>query len=151
MGKIITITGIILIIMSCDKDEVTLISDLVKQDRYYQSEIFSDQNIKIYGKWEFLYAYGGIGGTTHEPSFDYLEIVKYGIYGIINNNKIKEIGRIEIISQDDNQTIISFLKDEEYSTDLYFQNKVVLFTGNDTLSLGDNMDDGYISLFKRIK
>ena len=151
MRKIIYIISCLLLITSCkDETETLSIRDFVEINRYYNSEIFQEKDLKIYGKWEALYSYGGIGGTRIEPSFDFLEIAKYGIYGIINNDDIIEIGKIEVISEDNN--VIRLIKDEEYSSDLYFPDLQVLFNGNDTLMLAVyGMYDGFTAYYKRIE
>jgi len=151
MKKIIVFISILILTTTCEKDINFLISDLVSQNRYYDNEIFTDQNLRIYGKWKFLYSFGGIGGSTYDPAYDFLEIVKFGIYGKIDNNKIKEIGMLHVDKQDDSKTIIDFLPDDDYKTDYFLIQKVIEFKGNDTLLLWDNMCDGYTNYFKRIK
>jgi hypothetical protein len=151
MKKIFLFITLFLLTTTCEKDINFLISDLVSQNRYYDNEIFTDQNLRIYGKWKFLYSFGGIGGSTYDPAYDFLEIVKFGIYGIIDNNKVKEIGMLHVDKQDDNETIIDFLPDDEYKTNYFLIQKVIEFKGNDTLLLWDNMCDGYTDYFKRIK
>jgi len=142
----------LLLTISCEKElEIISISEIVDQDRYYEDEIFRDEDLKIYGTWESMYSYGGFAGTYYEPSFDYLEVVKYGIYGIINNNEVQQLGRIEIISQEGNVTTIDFIYDEEYSSKYHLSNLSILFKGNDTLLLAQRgMSDGYTAYFKRI-
>ena len=150
MKKLLFICLIIMTI-ACEKDNTILISDLVSPDRYYDTEIFSEQNLKIYGKWEFLYKFGGIGGSYYDPAYDFLEIVRYGIYGMIYNDEIKQLGQLNIVKQDNNETIIDFLPDDKYKTDYFLIQKIVVFNGNDTLILIDNMCDGYGDYYKRIK
>lgn len=143
----------LLLIFSCKKETAKIsIIDIVKQNQYSETEIFADQNLKIYGRWHLLYTCGGIGGSTTYPEHDYyLEFVKFGIYGKIADNQIKEIGKIIINKQDNTQTIIDFSPDDKYKTDSYLVQKVVAFQGADTLILGDNMYDGYNNIYKRIK
>jgi len=151
MRRLLVMFILSLIFIACEKDSNILISDLVIQNQYYDNEIFTDQNLRIYGKWEFLYSFGGIGGSTYDPTYDFLEIVKFGIYGRIDNNNVKEIGMLHVYKQDDSETIIDFLPDDEYKNDYFLIQKVIEFNGNDTLLLWDNMCDGYTDYFKRIK
>ena len=154
MKKIIWIACFILIAFSCEKEVVMVsIADLVKQGQYYDNEIFSAQNQKIYGQWEFLFSYGGIAGSKIMPTSNYsMEFIPFGICGKIKDNEIVEIGKIQIIKQDTNQTVIDFVPDDKYKTDYFLIQKSIVFMGKDTLILGDyNMYDGYSNYYKRIK
>ena len=153
MSKISFAITLLLLITSCEKEEEKIkISDIVTRNRYYESEMLQEKDLKLYGKWEFLYSYGGMGRTYIEPWFDYLEIVKYGIYGFIDDDDIVEVGKIEVISHEDNKTLINFIKDDEYTTELYLHNRLVRFNSNDTLLLaGYNMSHGFTAYFKRIR
>ncbi len=137
-------------VASCEKENQFLITDLVTKDKYYDNEIFTEENQKIYGKWEFLYYCGGIAGGTYDPTFDFLEVVRYGIYGIIANNDVKDIGRIIVNKQESEETIITFSSDT-IQPHLILGRQNVEFQGNDTLVLFDNFADGYFSFFKRVK
>ena len=143
----------LVIAFGCKKEvERVSIADLVKQTQYYENEIFSTQNQKIYGQWELLYTYGGIGGSKIMPTSVYaMEFIPYGIYGKTKDNEITEIGKIRIFRQDNNQTVVDFIPDNKYKSNTYLDQKVVVFKGADTLVLCDNMYDGYNNIFKRIK
>lgn len=135
---------------SCEKENQFLITDLVTKNRYYDNEIFTEQNQKIYGKWKFLYFSGGIAGETYDPTFDFLEVVRYGIYGAITNNAVKDLGRIIVNKQESDETIITFSSDDIHP--LYILGQYNLqFQGNDTLVLFENFCDGYFLFFKRVK
>jgi hypothetical protein len=83
------------LVTACEKSkEQILIWDQISKTQYYQNEIFNENNQRIYGKWQFLYSSGGFGGGKIEPVYDYLEVVQYGIYGIINNKSIDQIGKL---------------------------------------------------------
>jgi len=154
MKKIVWIVCSLLITLSCEKEvERVSIADSVKQSQYYESEIFSTQNQKIYGHWELLYSYGGLAGSKTMPTSDYsMEFIPYGIYGKIKDNEITEIGKIRIVRQDNDLTVINFLSDDKYKTDYFLIQKSIIFMGKDTLILCDyNMSDGYNNYFKRIK
>ena len=152
MKKLILLAVVLSLLPACEKssDNVTISGHVVKT-QYYSSEIFSEANQQIYGKWKFLNLSGGIGGFTYDPSYDYLEVTKYGIYGIIKDNKIKEIGKIIVNQQDDIRTLITFLPDAEYRTDYQLNQRQISFNGNDSLSLWDTYMDGFSALYKRIK
>jgi hypothetical protein len=152
MKKFIALTLTLLCLVACEKSaDKILISDQVSKTQYYDNEIFNEQSQKIYGKWEYLYKLGGIAGVKIEPGYDYLEVVKFGIYGRIKDNNIKEIGRLIINKQDDNETVIDFFPDDIYKTDYFLISKIIRFQGNDTLILDDDYVDGFRDYYKRIK
>lgn len=145
---------ILVIAFGCKKEvELVSITNLVKQTQYYENEIFSAQNQKIYGQWKMLYSYGGIAGSKIMPTSNYgMEFIPFGIYGQSKDNEITAIGKIRIVKQDNNETVIDFFPDDKYKTDYFRIQNFIAFKGNDTLILGDNnMYDGYNSYFKRIK
>jgi hypothetical protein len=142
----------IVFLSSCEKSkEQILLWDQVGKTQYYKGEIFNENNQKIYGKWEFLYSSGGIGGGKIDPEYDYLEVVQYGIYGIINRNSIDQFGKLLVSDQDDKHALITFFPDPKYMTDFQMVRRQTSFTGNDTLILWDMMYDGYFAYYKRIR
>jgi hypothetical protein len=150
--RLIIINCFIALLTACEKsNEKILILDQITKTQYYQDEIFNENNQKIYGKWQFLYSSGGIGGGKAEPGYDYLEVVQFGIYGIINKNSIDQIGKLLVTDQEDKHARITFLPDSKYMTDFQMVRRQTSFTGNDTLILWDMMYDGYFSYYKRIK
>jgi hypothetical protein len=152
MKKFIVFIVLLSLLPSCEKQEdKILILDHVSKTQYYQDEIFNDTNQVIYGKWQFLEFSGGIGGDTYGPTYDYLEVVKFGIYGIIKHNSIKEIGKLIITKQDATETRITFFPDPQYRTDTEIIQREIRFQGHDTLRLWDGMADGYFYLYKRVK
>jgi hypothetical protein len=152
MKKLILVILVMFPIIACEKSTDKIqISDKVSKTQYYDNEILSEQNQNIYGKWEYLYYSGGIGGGRFDPTYDFLEVVRFGIYGIISGNQIKVIGRLMVHKQDTNETIISFIPDVKYISDYYDLSQIIRFRGKDTLMLSDNYIDGYTEYFKRIK
>lgn len=153
MKKVTFICFVILSMTACEKrEEKILISDLVTKTQYYDNEIFNESNQKIYGKWKFIYAFGGIAGTKIDPTHDsYLEVVRFGIYGKIIENEVKEYGQLIVTKQDENETIIEFFSADIYRTDYFLIEKSIRFIGNDTLILWDGIIDGYEDYYKRIK
>lgn len=143
---------LITLLTACEKSkEQILIWDQVSKTQYYQNEIFNVNNQKIYGKWQFLYSSGGFSGGRINPDYDYLEVVQYGIYGIINGRSIDQIGKLLVSDQDDQHAWITFLPDAQYKTDFQMVRRQTSFAGNDTLILWDLMYDGYYSFYKRIR
>jgi hypothetical protein len=153
MKKAILLYLVLFSITSCEKrEEKILISDLVTKTQYYDNEIFNDYNQKIYGKWKFIYAFGGIAGTKIDPTYDcYLEVVRFGIYVKIIENKVYEYGQLIISKQDENETKIEFFPADIHRTDYFLEGKSIRFKGSDTLILWDGIIDGYEDYYKRIK
>ena len=152
MKKIILITIILFSVYGCEKrEDKILISDLVSKTEYYDNEIFNESNQKIYGKWKFIHAFGGIAGTKIDPTYDcYLEVVRFGIYGKIIENKVNEYGKLIISKQDETETKIEFFP-ADIHVDYFLQSKSIRFKGSDTLILWDGLIDGYEDYYKRIK
>lgn len=154
MKKCIWIVGFLLLMVSCERSVVDVsINEVVKQNQYYTNEIFATQNLKVYGTWQLLYTTGGLAGSTTKPTSDFhLEFLPFGIYGIINDNQVTEIGKIGIIKQESSLIVINFTPDDDAKTNYSFIQKSINFMGNDTLVLCDyNMSDGYNNYYKRIK
>ena len=137
--------------ISCEKesDLVDYIIDGFTKDKYYDSEIFNENNLDIYGKWILYGVSGGIHGGGHEPNFDYLKINSYGIYGFIRNDSVIEFGRIKIDEQTCVTLIITFEPDENSETFMYDSEKYARLYGNDTLSLDSPCCDRYNYHFTR--
>ena len=126
---------------SCNNETVNtsaLLTDSISSTKYYPTEIFTDSNLRLYGRWQFLYIleYAGVigGSGKTNPSYDYLEFKKYGIYGKVKDNRLIETGKIEIITQDNSQFEIELKPDEKDSinTNSYF----VTFS-NDSIVMKD--------------
>lgn len=114
---------ILMLLFSCKKEPIktsALLIDTIPGTKYYEAEIFADSNLKLYGKWQFLYIYNdaGIAGGPGKviPTYDYLEIKKYGIYGMVKDNKLIETGEIEIIKQESSQFEIKLNPDTKDNT-----------------------------------
>ncbi len=109
---------ILFLLLSCNKEPlkntVSLI-DGISDTRYYNSEIFTPGNLRLYGHWQFLYIYAdvGIAGGPGKinPNYDFLEIKKYGIYGKVKVNQLFETGKIKIVAQDNAQLEIMLIPD----------------------------------------
>ena len=152
MKKILVLIFLLSLLQSCkkSKDEISVL-DYISKTKYYQTEIFNQRNQILYGKWHFIYYAGSIAGGTFEPTYDYLEIVRFGIFGIIKNDSIKIFGRLLVNKQDSTETQISFLPETICLSDYQLIQREVSFQGNDTLVLWDGMIDGYFYYYKRIR
>ncbi len=121
---------ILLLLFSCQKESVktpALLIDAIPGTKYYQTEIFSADNLKLYGKWQFLYVYNdaGIAGGPGKvnATYDCLEIKEYGVYGMVKDNKLIETGKIEIIKQENFQLEIKLnpdIKDDKTNSPEYY-------------------------------
>ena len=152
MKRLIPLIILSAILTCCKKHEGEIsISSQVTKTRYYDTEIFNSTNQLIYGKWKFISTTGGFAGKTLDPYYDFLEVATYGIFGIITDNKIKQMGKLIVDKQDNIRTIITFFPDAKYLTDTPMIQKEILFIGNDTLALWDMMFDGYTSHYIRVK
>ncbi|MCJ7447152.1 MAG: hypothetical protein MUO72_05650 [Bacteroidales bacterium] len=152
MKKVFTIFFFLNLIPSCKKEEVKfLISDQVTTNQYYSTEIFSETNQKIYGKWRFLCISGGLYPSFHDPTYDYLEIVRIGIYGIIKDNSIEVIGKIIVEKQDDKGLRVVFSPDDKYQNHSQPTTRDVILRWQDSLALSDGFMDGYSSYYVRVK
>jgi len=123
-------------IFSCEKDSnmINFKLDEILEDKYYESEIFNESNLDVYGKWELYSVSGGIHGGGHTLNFDYLEVHKFGIYGFIRNGRILEFGRININDQVNEDLLITFMPDDNSEVFMHDSEKYINFIGNDSNS-----------------
>lgn len=142
-------------ISSCEKDSIETPSKLqmLETTKYFNSEIFSETDMKIYGTWKLFDISGGFSGNGYNLNFEYLEIKKYGIYGFVRNDSLKEYGKIAPALQvtNDLRLKVDFEKDEKSNSFFTDTDKYVEFTGNDTLHLYSPCCDRYNYHFKRVK
>jgi hypothetical protein len=148
----IVLTGLV---TACSEDpiEIPQVLDEVESTRYFNTEIFSEQNLKIYGTWKIFDISGGIHGSGYDPDFDYLVIKKVGIYGFVKDNNLLEYGKIvpALWNPNDLRLKVDFEKDEQ--SDSFFTDRVkyVHYTGNDTLHLSSPCCDRFNYHFERVK
>lgn len=140
---------------SCKKDTVETLSPLqnLGTAKYYDSEIFAESDLKIYGTWKLFAVSGGFLGNGHHLNFEYLETKKYGIYGFVNHDTLIEYGKISpaLKTTHDLRLKIDFEKDEKSNSFFLDPEKYVEFTGNDTLNLNSPCCDRYNYHFKRVQ
>ena len=142
MRKIVALI-ILLYLFSCTKDAVkTSISllDTIPTNKFYTNEIFTDVNLKLYGQWQFLYIFddAGIAGGPGKinPTYNYLEIKKYGIYGKIKDNQVLESGEILVTKQNATGFQITLKPDKAFplANETWYD---ITYTGKDSLRLRD--------------
>lgn len=152
---VLTIGLLITILNSCDKETIESISALseIKTTKYYDSEIFSQNDLKIYGKWKLFDISGGLHGSGYDLNFDFLEIKEYGIYGFVRNDSLLEYGKIMPALQTANEIRLKVDLEEDVNSKIFLANKekYVEFIGNDTLNLNAPCCDRYNYHFERIK
>ena len=140
---------------ACDKEtiEIPHVLDEVESTRYFDTEIFSEQNLKIYGTWKIFDISGGFHGSGYDINFDYLVIKKVGIYGFVKNDNLLEFGKIvpALWNPNDLRLKVDFEKDEQSGTFFTDRVKYVHYTGNDTLHLSSPCCDRFNYHFERVK
>jgi hypothetical protein len=132
-------------------DNLFINVDSISADKYYSSEIFNDQNLKIYGQWQLKKIFGGFAGKDFEPIFDYLKIRPIGIYGKIRNDSLLEYGKIGIDKQIVDTLFIRLIPDKNSATFYSTFKQQVIFYKNDSMSLNEHVIDGIIYYFKKTK
>ena len=152
---ILTIGFVTSAMSSCDEETTESNSALseIKATQYFTSEIFSQDDLKIYGKWKIYQISGGIHGNGYQPDFDYLEIKEYGIYGFVRNDTLLEYGKIVPTIQTSNELELKVDFEKDKNSDSFFTDpeKYVVFNGADTLNLISPCCDRFNYHFKRIK
>ena len=140
---------------SCDKNTIDTFSLLKEFEttKYFDSEIFAQTDLKIYGKWKVFDISGGIHGSGYGLNFDYLEIKEYGIYGFVRNDSLLEYGKIAPALQTANEIRLKVDLEKDENSNSFFadREKYVEFYGNDTLHLNSPCCDRFDYHFKRIK
>jgi hypothetical protein len=142
MKKIVVLITL-LSLFSCTKDAVNITAsllDTIPIHKFYANEIFTDVNLKLYGQWQFLYIFddaGIIAGPGKiNPTYNYLEIRKYGIYGKIKDNQVIESGEIGVTKQNATEFQITLKPDKAYpqANETWYD---IAYTGKDSLRLRD--------------
>ena len=112
---------------SCEKENLT------EEKKYYDSEIFLDQNRSIYGKWNLKENSGGIIGTGKQIDADVdLEIEKFGRYRLFHDKALSEFGRLSILIQSTDSLVILFEPDDEMTFSFFDRiEKTVIIEGPD--------------------
>jgi len=140
---------------SCDDETIKVpqVLDEVESTQYFDAEIFSEQDLKIYGTWKIFDISGGIHGNGYAVNFDYLVIKRIGIYGYVRNDNLLEFGKIvpALWNPNDLRLKVDFEKDEYSESFFTDSEKYVHYTGNDTLYLSSPCCDRFNYHFKRVE
>ncbi len=141
---------LILLFVSCENKELDTDSYLKKipSDEYYPKDIIPAAYSNIYGFWRISSVFGGIAAIEHEPEFDYLELKRNGIYGIIKNNRLTDYGKIEVdtdFENDDSELVIKFVSfsPAEYEFGMIVNPKIVNLDKAGSLELLSTISDGF--------
>jgi hypothetical protein len=95
---------VLFVVIACaENNGVTLHLNEIDQAAFHTEEIIPAKYNALYGKWKLVSISGGFSGMGIEPNFDYLEIKKYGIYGLVRDNELFEYGKVEIDTFDINR------------------------------------------------
>lgn len=131
---VLAITGI----SSCKKETVdinTSFVDTVSVHRYYANDVVSSIHSGLYNKWKLTHVTGGFAGGEHDLIFDYLIFKQNGIYCIVDNDSVKEFGKINVKEQYKEWILVEFQPDPLSKTFVGDFQKYVDLTHKDTLIL----------------
>lgn len=141
MKTLITFIIIVVSVISCKKDSdldnkinMSFI-DSVSVDRYYTTDVISPIHSSLYSKWKLAHVTGGFAGGEHELIFDYLIFKQNGIYCIVDNDTVKEFGKIKVIEQYKEWVLLDFQPDKLSKTFVGDFEKYVDLSHKDTLKL----------------
>ncbi len=119
-------------------------------DNYYSSEIFPESYLGVYGLWKCYQISGGWAGDIVVPDPDIFFIMEpYGIFGIIENDTLRDIGKIEIGIGLYEALFVRFISDDSTKLFLYDLEKYIYLLGEDTLLLEAPCCDRYNYHFVR--
>ena len=124
---------------SCEEEfpELPSVLENLEPTAYFDAEVFSDHDLKIYGTWKIFEISGGLHGNGYAIDFDYLIMKKFGIYGFLREDSLLEFGKVSPASElfMDPRLFVNFEKDENSDSFFTDREKIVHFSGNDTLNL----------------
>jgi len=126
-------------------DLTTLLIDTINSNKYYSEDVLDAEYIYIYGKWLVYSVFGGFAGGEQRPHFDFLELKRNGIYGVVNDFKLQEYGKFYIEEKlSDGRIVLDFLPDSNFVPDSInsspgwsYISKRLSFSGNDTIVFQD--------------
>jgi hypothetical protein len=124
----------------------------VSKLKYYPSEVFPQSFLNLYGNWKYINTTGGLAGAILPPSFDVLEIKSFGIYGIVKNNLLVEYGRIDIVSVDQLNSILTIKLVPDFRLDAAYTSvsNQLISVSNDILHLSDTAANGFVTAFSKV-
>jgi len=140
LGILLALMILISGLSSCIEDEIQNRSalDNLKMTSYFDTEVFAESDLTIYGKWKLYAISGGFAGIWDEvEDNDYLVIKKYGIYGYFHNNQLVEYGKVSPVAPNENEPglRIIFEKDENSGSYLNERDVTAEFSDDNTLNL----------------
>jgi hypothetical protein len=127
--------------ISCEKEKVEYLN--------YSSEIFSGQDTLIYGDWKYIYSGGGLDLSIIYLDNSILTIKPIGKYVSISKYNTVIEGKIQILGQEYNHTIVQFSPHGIKTFDI--GSNTLYFVGTDTLLLQGRCCDNLSHYYKRIK
>jgi hypothetical protein len=119
IGLILTV---IMLMFSCknkEQDEMfdpNSVLDSIPENKYYESDIFQNENTEIYGVWRNVSrTQEGINGPVSlSIDFDFLVVKPNAIFGIIRNEELITSGKIELVD-DQNINLVNFICESDKS------------------------------------
>ncbi len=91
-------------LLGCREEKIRLFLDSVETGAFYSEEIIPENYMGIYGQWKLQSIGGGFAGTGFEPNHDFLEIKRFGIYGVLRNDSLIEYGKVQLDTFDTQAT-----------------------------------------------
>ena len=91
-----------------EKMSLLALLDTIPEDKYFATDPFSDLDLDIYGIWKFDSSTGGFSGGGYGLDFDYLLLKPNSIFGIVKDDVLIQSGKIEIISEPNEDVVIEF-------------------------------------------
>lgn len=151
-----SILGVMLVCaLGCANDrEVGSHLDSIETGRYYNDEVVPTGYEKLYGTWRLYAVSGGFSGAGHKPDFDYLEIKRVGIFGVVRRDSLVGFGKIEVATFDpsaDEQMCQIRLVYDTQTEFMHPSEKYAQLSGTDSLNLISPCCDMYNYHFKRVR
>jgi len=128
-----------------------ILSLLVLSCKKEPTSVDNTQAITLTGKWQWIRSSGGIGGGIIVPPISTVVIQTYtseGVFSQSRNDTLLMTSHYGVIKQKTIYSIDSL--DVVVYQDSTITKQVILYLSTDTLSVGDNMYDGYESVYRRI-
>ncbi|WP_075589788.1 hypothetical protein [Labilibacter marinus] len=152
---VLAIVLLVVVLISCN-NEITKTTSLLSNvimTTYHETEIFTSDELKVYGKWKLVDISGGFAGSGYENNFDYLELKAYGIYAFVKEGKILEYGKIipGIQHKDDDRFLVTLEEDNKSDFFLADKEKYLVLEDDNQLVLQAPCCDRFNYHFERMK
>jgi hypothetical protein len=130
---------------------VLILSLLIISCQKEPTSVDNVRTITLSGKWQWISSSGGITGQTIIPPAGTIVIQTYTSDGVFSQSRNDTVQRTSHYSIKKQKSIYSADSlDVIIYQDSTLTKQVILYLSTDTLSVGDNMYDGYGSIYKRI-